>query len=162
MVSPGNPLKDPQQMASFKQRFDSARNMARHAHINVTDIEQKLGTRYTADTLEKLKRRFPNVQFVWLMGADNLAHFHRWQRWQHIASLVPIVVFDRAPFSYTSCVSPAAHYLRRFLLKNNQIASIRPQPSLQMVALRRHSASSTFIRKKLGKKWVLGHNEAVG
>src|SRR6476469_5424146 len=104
LVSPGNPLKPAAGMAPLPARFASAVRMARRAPIRVTAIEQQLGTRYTTDTLRALKRRFPRNRFVWTMGADNLAQFHRWKDWRSIARMVPIVVFarpgyERAAFS---------------------------------------------------------------
>src|SRR5687767_2804748 len=85
LVSPHNPLKPKADMAPLPARVRSAREMARRAPIKVTAIERELGTIYTIDTLRALKRRFPRRRFVWLMGADNLAQFHRWKDWRAIA-----------------------------------------------------------------------------
>jgi len=84
MVSPQNPLKPQRGMAPFPVRLRSARAMARHPRIKVTGIEARLGTRYTADTLAALKRRFARTRFVWLMGADNLIQIPRWEEWTTI------------------------------------------------------------------------------
>ncbi len=98
LVSPQNPLKPVAGMASLADRLVGARNVAgMGAHIRVTDLEARLGTRYTADTLAALRRRFPRTRFVWLMGADNLRQISRWDRWERIFALAPIAVFDGLP-----------------------------------------------------------------
>jgi nicotinate-nucleotide adenylyltransferase len=95
LVTPGNPLKDTQGLAPLAERLAAARALAHHPHIDVSDFEADLGTRYTYATIKYLVQRCPGVHFVWIMGADNLRHFHRWQRWRDIAGLVPIAVIDR-------------------------------------------------------------------
>ncbi|HYD19796.1 MAG TPA: nicotinate-nucleotide adenylyltransferase, partial [Patescibacteria group bacterium] len=89
MVSPQNPLKSAKEMASLATRMAGAIAASHHPKIHVTDIEQHLNTRYTADTLRALQARFPRTKFVWLMGTDNLRQFHRWQEWQEIFKMVP-------------------------------------------------------------------------
>jgi len=81
LVSPGNPLKTARDMAPFAARLASARRMARRARIRVSDFEARAQTRYTIDTLAKLLRRHPSDRFIWLMGADTVAQFHRWKAW---------------------------------------------------------------------------------
>jgi len=93
LVSPGNPLKGAP--APMAKRLAAARKMARHPRVIVSDIEQQLGTRYTIDTIAALRRRFPGIRFVWLMGSDNLEQFHHWRNWQGIARQLPIVVVQR-------------------------------------------------------------------
>jgi nicotinate-nucleotide adenylyltransferase len=95
LVTPGNPLKDTQGLAPLAERLAAARALAQHPRIDVSDFEAHIGTRYTYATIKYLVRRCPGVHFVWIMGADNLRHFHRWQRWRDIAALVPIAVVDR-------------------------------------------------------------------
>lgn len=159
LVSPGNPLKSAQCMAPFEQRFASAQALCKpHKRLKASTIEQQLGTRYTIDTLQALRKRFPRVQFVWLMGADNLAQFHRWQGWRRIARLVPIAVMDRAPYSYASLKSQMAiHYLYQRLAGNQsrQLAH-SPLPAWVYLPVRRDTHSSTAIRKqrtiKIGEK----------
>ena len=96
LVSPGNPLK-PTSGASgnFAKRFASAQKLARHPRLIVSDIERQLGTRYTIDTVKALLRRFPQVQFIWLMGSDNLENFHLWRDWQKLARSLPLAVVQR-------------------------------------------------------------------
>jgi nicotinate-nucleotide adenylyltransferase len=103
LVTPGNPLKDTRGLAPLEARVVAARALAQHPRIDVTDFEARIGTRYTYETVRYLVRRAPRVRFVWIMGADNLRSFHRWQRWRGIAALVPIAVVDRlGPSLYAS------------------------------------------------------------
>ena len=95
LVTPGNPLKDTRGLAPLAERMAAARVLANHPRINITDLEAGIGTRYTHETILYLRKRCPGVRFVWIMGADNLRSFHRWQRWRGIAGLVPIAVVDR-------------------------------------------------------------------
>ena len=107
LVTPGNPLK-PQGPAPLSQRMQQARAMMQHPRVTVTDIEARLGTRYTAQTLAALRRHYPGVNFVWLMGADNLAQFHKWQDWQKIMMSVPVGVLARPGDRISARMSPAA------------------------------------------------------
>ena len=115
LVSPGNPLKaGARDMAPLAVRLASAKRMARRAPIRASAIEARLGTRYTIDTVERLATMFPRRRFVWLMGADNLAGFHRWQRWRHLARRVPIAVIARPGYDSAALAGPAMGWLRRF------------------------------------------------
>jgi nicotinate-nucleotide adenylyltransferase len=115
LVSPGNPLKTgARDMAPLALRLASARAMARRAPIRATDIEARIGTRYTLDTILKLKRRYPKTRFIWLMGADNLAQFHRWRDWRRIARTMPIAVIARPGYDDDALAAPAMGWLRRF------------------------------------------------
>ena len=116
MVSPGNPLKPKAGMAPLPARVRSAMAMSRRAPIRVTAIERELGTRYTVDTLRALKRRFPQRRFVWLMGSDNLAQFHRWKNWRQIAREMPIAVIARPGYDDKAIASPAMAWLRDYRL----------------------------------------------
>jgi len=114
LVSPGNPLKPRAGMAPLSARFASARRQARRAPIRVTAIEREMHTRYTVDTLRKLTRRYPQRRFVWLMGADNLAQFHRWRAWRDLARLMPIAVVARPGYDAAAFASPAMAWLGRY------------------------------------------------
>lgn len=114
MVSPQNPLKPVAGMAPFAARLARARAVARHPRIRVTGIETELGTQLTVDTVQALRRRFPQARFLWLMGADNLAQFHRWVAWRTIARTVPIVVMARPGYADGGRIAPAMGWLRRF------------------------------------------------
>ncbi len=163
LVSPHNPLKKAADLAAYEQRLHSARAMAaRHPGIRVLDIEAKQHLRYSWQTIAYLQKRNPGAQLVWLMGADNLAQFHRWRRWWWILQQVPVVVFDRAPYSHRSLRSQTALRMHRFRLKSMGIERPKPAACLVFVHLRRDPASSTSIRKKLGKGAFLRHNKIAG
>lgn len=150
MVSPQNPLKSTEGMAPFEDRLEGARALVRHPNIRVTDIESRLGTSYTAETLEILKMCFPKTRFVWIMGADNLAQISRWQRWTRIFNQVPIAVFDRAPYSFDALAGKAAKAFFRFKQKRSnawQLADMSA-PAWMFFHTRLHPGSSTEIRAR--------------
>ena len=116
LVAPQNPLKSARGMAPFDARLAGAKRLARDPHIRVLDLERRLGTRYTVDTVTALRRLFPKIRFVWLMGADNLSQFSRWRDWQTIAELLPIAVIDRPSHSLRASAAAAAQRLARYRL----------------------------------------------
>ncbi len=111
LVSPGNPLKPRAGMAPLADRLASARAIADGRRIVATDIERRLRTRYTRDTLRRLQRLFPRVRFVWLMGADGLAELPRWRRWRDIVRAVPIAVLPRPGYNHRALSGVAARRL---------------------------------------------------
>lgn len=111
LVSPGNPLKETRDLPPLAERVAAARSVAADRGIEVTGIEADLGTRFTCDTVRRLRARYPAVGFVLLIGADNLAQLHRWRRWRELAGMIPIAVIDRAGWSLTALASPAASAL---------------------------------------------------
>lgn len=116
LVSPGNPLKSAaSDMAPLSARAASALAAARRARIRVTAIERDMGTRYTVDTLRRLVARFPKRRFVWLMGSDNLAEYHRWRDWRGIARIVPIAIIARQGYDGHLRAVRAMGWLRRFV-----------------------------------------------
>jgi nicotinate-nucleotide adenylyltransferase len=148
LVSPGNPLKPAAGMAPLAARLASARRVARHAPIRPTAIESRLGTRYTADTLRKLVRRYPRIRFVWLMGADNLGQFHRWRDWRGIARTVPIAVVARPGYERAALAAPAMGWLRR---RARPAAAARrwtewSLPALVLLRFRPDPTSATALR----------------
>lgn len=163
LVSPRNPLKSAESLASYEARLQSAREVAKvDRRIRVLDFERQAGARYSYQTLALLKKRYPAARFVWMMGADNLAQFHRWKRWQQVLASVPVAVFDRAPYSHTALRSKAMIRGRRFLLKTMDIGTARCAPALLFLHLKRSPLSSTEIRKTLGEAGFLRHNKVVG
>ena len=120
LVSPGNPLKAAKGMAPFDARFASAREQAKGTRIRVSDFEREAGTRYTVDTLQLLNRRYPDVQFIWLMGGDTVAQFHQWRRWRDLAAIVPIAVIHRPGYDAPARAAPAMGWLRWFVRPLNQ------------------------------------------
>ena len=145
MVSPQNPLKSPRGMAPFAQRMKSAKAMAQDPRVKVTGIEQRLGTRYTADSLRALKSRFPRLKFVWLMGADNLSEIPRWEEWTAIFKAVPIAVFNRPTYSLRALGGKAAQRFARYRLRLRQAKSLAGSkpPAWIFFDTRPHPASAT-------------------
>lgn len=149
LVSPGNPLKPAAGMAPLAARLAAARGMARRAPIRVTAIEQALRTRYTADTLAALTARFPDREFIWLMGADNLAQFHKWRNWRDIARMMPIAVIARPGYDARAAASPATAWLRRFVhvaAGARHWTEWRP-PALVRLRFRPDPRSATLLRQ---------------
>ena len=109
------------------ERAQAARDMAADPRIDVTCLESVIGTRYTVDTINYLRRRASGLRFVWIMGADNLAQFHRWQHWQRIATQVPIAVIDRPPQSFRALAAPAAQALAPYRLPENEAGRLADQ-----------------------------------
>jgi nicotinate-nucleotide adenylyltransferase len=149
LVSPQNPLKSANGMAPQAKRLAGARAMARHPRIKVTGMEAAWGTRYTADTLAMMRRRFPAARLVWIMGADNLNQISRWDRWQRIFRSVPVAVFDRSPYSRESMASKAARRFSRWrIAAPGRLPGTAP-PSWIFMHIKRHPASATEIRRRL-------------
>lgn len=152
LVSPQNPLKPVAGMAPLAARLAEARRVAAHPRIRVTDLESRLGTRYTADSLAALKKRYRRCAFVWLMGADNLIEIVRWHRWETIFALVPIAVLDRPSYSYRAIAGRAACRFERARLAERRargLALSRP-PAWVFLRARTHPASATAIRRARG------------
>ena len=146
LVSPGNPLKPAAGMAPVRARVASAKAATRRAPIRVTAIERDLGTRYTIDTLRALIRRYPRRRFVWLMGADNLAQFHRWRDWRGIARMVPIAVLARPGYEAEAFTSPAMAWLRRYRRPPSALAK-SGAPLLVWLRYDPDPVSSTALRR---------------
>ena len=111
LVSPGNPLKV-RGPAPLAERMARARRVMDHPQVRITDLEARLGTRYTHATLSRLIAHYPGVRFIWLMGADNLADFHHWDNWREIFEMVPIGVMARPGQRISARMSPAARVYR--------------------------------------------------
>ena len=150
LVSPQNPLKSEAGMAPLRERVARAARTARHPRIRVTDIESRMGTQYTADTLAALVDRHPDVQFVWLMGADNLQQIHRWDRWEQIFSLVPIAVFGRPAYSLVALRSKAAqrYRSRRVPVEEARALGAKQTPAWLFLPGVLHYGSATAIRRR--------------
>ena len=144
LVSPGNPLKPASGMADFEKRLAGAAKVARDPRLIVTDIESRMGTRYTMDTVTALQRRFPQVQFVWLMGSDNLENFHLWRDWQKLARNLPLAVVQR-PGSIMAAVHAAP--IRRFgSCRVDAMARLPGPPAILILDGARNPESATRLR----------------
>ena len=150
IVSPGNPLKRRGDTAPLPERLVLCREVAKNPHIVVTDFEADLPTPYTASTLAFLKMRNPLVRYVWIMGADNLATFDRWQRWREIFTMVPIVVVDRPGWRLKALASKAARAFAAARLPEAKAAGLahRPAPAWTFLTGPLSQVSSTALRSK--------------
>ncbi|MCK5546165.1 MAG: nicotinate-nucleotide adenylyltransferase [Rhodospirillaceae bacterium] len=150
MVSPQNPLKPTKGMASFKQRMDQAGVIAaRDGRIMVTDFENTSGTNYSIDTISALKSTYPDVSFVWVMGADNLRQMPRWHGWQKIFRSIPIAVFPRAPHSLRALNGRAARRFAGAMInpKNASRLAGHRTPAWVMLQAPLHGQSATKLRQ---------------
>jgi nicotinate-nucleotide adenylyltransferase len=154
LVTPGNPLKDTRGLAPLRDRVAAARALARNPRIDVTDLEAALGTRYTYETISYLLRRCPGVHFVWIMGADNLRSFHRWQRWRDIAALIPIAVVDRLGPSLYATGSAASQALARVRIPESAAKTLpeRHPPAWVYLHGLKSPLSSTALRAARARK----------
>jgi nicotinate-nucleotide adenylyltransferase len=152
LVTPGNPLKSGSTLHDLTERMEAARHVAHDPRIEVSCLESVIGTRYTVDTVRYLRRHASGPRFVWIMGADNLAQFHRWQDWRHIASEVPIAVIDRPPQSFRALASPAAQAFARYRIPENQAANLAEHraPAWVFLTGMKLSLSSTGLRNRDG------------
>ncbi|MGR3761883.1 nicotinate-nucleotide adenylyltransferase [Roseobacteraceae bacterium NS-SX3] len=149
LVSPGNPLKA-RAPAALARRIAAAEALVQHPRVTVSGIEAQLGTRYTAQTLRHLRRAYPGVRFVWLMGADNLAHFHRWKDWRQILDTVPVGVLARPGERISARLSPAARIYAPYRLKASQshLLAHAETPAWCFVNVPMVDVSSTEIRAR--------------
>jgi nicotinate-nucleotide adenylyltransferase len=158
LVTPGNPLKDKQGLRELNERADAARKLADDPRIDVSCLESVIGTRYTDDTISYLRRRCSGLRFVWIMGADNLAQFHRWQNWRRIAFQVPFAVIDRPPQSLRALAAPAALALQRYRIPESCAGRLadRRAPAWVFLTGTKSSLSSTGLRNPDGS-WATQH-----
>lgn len=149
LVTPGNPLKDHSELESLAVRIRKCLAIIEHPRIKVTGFEARFDLSYTQETLQLLKTLKPNVKFVWLMGADNLASFHKWQNWQEIATMMPIMVVDRPGSTLSYRSARAAIYLSKYRMDESDselLAGAKP-PAWTFIHGPRSQLSSTAIRR---------------
>jgi nicotinate-nucleotide adenylyltransferase len=151
MVSPGNPLKPERGMASLPQRLASAHTVADGRRVVATAIEQRLGTRFTIDTLRLLRRRFPRVAFVWIAGADILQQLPRWRSWRQIARHVPFAILPRPGYNHQALAGCAAAVLRgaRWPARAAAVLARCAPPAWVFLTAPQHAASASTIRAAL-------------
>lgn len=153
LVSPGNPLKPAQGMGKLAERLASAGKIADGKRIIATDIEARLGTRYTYDTLRTLQRRFPSVKFVWLMGADNLTQFPRWRRWRDIIHAMPMLVVPRPQATRRALAEKTSKRFRQYRLpaRSGLCLPVSQAPAWILLPVQEHPASATALRRQLSE-----------
>jgi nicotinate-nucleotide adenylyltransferase len=160
LVAPQNPLKSTEGMEAYETRLACAQLVACDQRIWVSDIEAHHGLYYTIDSIAFLQRHYHDAQFVWLMGADNLANFHRWRAWEAIADLVPIAVLDRAPYGLKALKQRFARKYAPMRLPERQARQLagHSTPAWVYLSIPRHPLSATALRKTLGKAAYLRNN----
>ena len=149
LVSPGNPLKaGAPDMAPFEARLASARAMARHSPIRALNLEQRLGTRFTIDTVRGVKRLFPDDRFIWLLGSDTLPDFHKWRDYRGLARICPIAVLNRPGYDRQARAARAMGWLRRFVRPASQARQWTDwsAPAIVFLRLPPDPSSATAIR----------------
>lgn len=148
MVTPGNPLKDHGNLAPLGDRLAAVEHFAAHPRMRVTALEARLGSPYSARTITRLATRRPQVSFVWIMGADNLATFHRWQDWRSIMRQVPVVVVDRPGATLSALWSPTAQTFARARWPEEQAGALAraAAPAWTFLHAPRDPTSSTALR----------------
>jgi nicotinate-nucleotide adenylyltransferase len=148
LVSPQNPLKDPSIIDEYGKRLAYTRRIAKHPRFIVTDIEDQMHTRYTEETLRRLKAISGTTKFVWIMGADSLASLHRWHHWLEIADMVPIAVLARPGYSIKALRSVAAsRFASRRISPPASVVGART-PAWTFITMPLRKESSTAIRKR--------------
>ncbi len=150
LVSPGNPLKDPHSYAPYDERMAQAQRVSDHHRIIVSNFEQRKGLHYTVDTLETLSALWPQMQFVWLMGADSLTGFHRWRDWERIFQLAPIAVFSRPGDEDAAETSEAARRFAPFRIDEKDAPGLvdREPPAWVFIRSTANPASATALRNR--------------
>ena len=150
LVTPQNPLKDRRDARPLEERMSSARSIAQGPRMIVSDIETRLGVRYTYDTLLALQMRFPRVRFVWLMGSDNLAGFHKWRGWRDILQHWPVAVVSRPGSLISSRFAPAAKRFAHARKPSRAAMELKGAEAPAWTYLRAplHPHSSTAIRAR--------------
>ncbi len=149
LVSPGNPLK-PNPPAPLAERLAKARSVMKHPRVVISDIEARLGTRYTAQTLRRLMAIYPGVRFVWLMGADNLAQFHHWQQWEWIISHVSMAILARPGTRLEARGARAAEEFARFRVPAEAAKTLarKGAPAWCFLDMPMNDLSSSMIRAR--------------
>lgn len=154
LVTPGNPLKAHDGLAPLASRMAGCRRLAgANPRMKVTGFEAELGSAYTAVTLAFLKRRRPDLDFVWVMGADNLAHFHFWQNWRGIMRMMPVAVVDRPAWRFKALASPAAQAMRGQAIPegcSRRLPAMMP-PVWVFLTSKLSSLSSSELRSQRGR-----------
>jgi len=150
MVTPGNPLKDHSQLSPLRERLALSEAITPDPRIKVTAFEVTIGQNYTARTLEIVQARNPGVHFVWIMGADSLKSFHRWQNWQRIARTFPIAVIDRpgSTLAFLSSVMAKTFDHARIDEEDARALAYRPAPAWTFIHGPRSPLSSSALRQR--------------
>ena len=148
LVTPGNPLKSGRDLMPLAERLAACRAMVKDPRITVTAFEKNLPSAYTAATLDYLQLRQPQTRFVWVMGADCLAQFHRWRQWQHIFMTMPVAVVDRPGWRFPALASRASRTFQNSRIPETRSAVLAsmPAPAWTFLTSPLSPLSSTQVR----------------
>lgn len=152
ILSPQNPLKDKRTIWPYEERLETVNQLIHdQPNIIVSEVESAIGSQYTVDTLAHLTKEHPNIQFVWLMGEDNLYNFHRWHRWQEIAKTMPIAVLAREvkikESEHDGLLSPT-YTSQQVSAKDAATLVEKKAPAWIFLPIKHHPLSSTAIRER--------------
>ena len=155
LITPGNPLKSASRLAPLDERLAQALRVATHPKIEVTAFEAGLASPYACDTIGFLLERYPAVRFVWIIGGDNLAQFHKWRNWAEIFASIPIFVADRPAHRHVALASPAARRFAEAYVPESDAGRLAacPPPAWSYVSLPLCRTSSTAIRRANTEKF---------
>ena len=153
LVTPGNPLKDTSDLPSLSRRMQTTAVMMDHPKIEITGAEQRAGTRYTAETLDWILSKNHGTRFVWIMGADNLKQFHKWQRWESILERIPVAIVDRPGYSLAPLYATAARHFASSRIPDHLAGGLAqmPCPAWTFLYGPRSDLSSTALRKRTNR-----------
>jgi nicotinate-nucleotide adenylyltransferase len=164
LVTPGNPLKSRSELLPLAERVSLARTLMDNAHVVITDFERNLGSTFTAATLAFLKMRFPDVHFVWVMGGDCLADFHRWQHWRQIFETIPIAIVDRPGWRLPALASPAGRTFADQRLPQSQaplLATMSPPAWVYLSGPTMHLSSTQLRLEAMQRRMSLNEAELL-
>ena len=156
MISPQNPLKSVNGMASLDQRMEKACEVAENSNIIVTDVECELGTQYTSNTLPALQKIFPEGHFVWLMGSDNLAQIEQWHQWETIFMTLPVAIFARPAYCNDVEEVKSVKQFSSFQVSEanaSTLADMKP-PAWAFLKTPLNPESATEIRSRINGDWT--------
>ena len=149
LVTPKNPLKI-SRPASYEERIHNCKSITKTHPIKIEEIEKKIKSTYSFQTINFLQNHYENINFFWLMGADNLINFHHWQKWKQIFYKVSIVVFRRYGYNNPALKSITKktfsdYQIKTPKLKQEQFITL---PSWTWINNKEIKISSTEIRKQ--------------
>ena len=148
MVTPHNPLKEKSELEDFDTRFEQCELLSKDLPwLKVSDFEQKSGSSYTCDTVKSLTEKYPDIQFIWLMGVENLTFFHKWKNWQEILKTVPIATFSRGREKTENALFHFEEISPNTLKDNNK--PLNPLPSCFHINIHPHTGRATHIRQEI-------------
>lgn len=147
LPTPGNPLKKNPPAPMLQRRLQAAKIM-QHPKVRITDIETHLKTRLTHKTIKKLQHLYPHIQFIWIMGADNMVSFHKWEKWQDIFNALPVAVFVRSGLGEKAQYSKTARMFHQKRIKNPHLLRYQKAPSWAFITPPISNFSSSEIRRK--------------